>query len=369
MRVQTALVLGVAVLLTACGRGPAPTATAEQSASLLLAAEDLIVVNAGQMASGPVISGSLQPTIKADLRAEVSAVVMQVMKDNGDRVRRGDVLVRLDDTAIRDSLNSAKEAERAATQAFEQAQRQFDRLKTLSGSGAVSHQSLEDAEVRRNSSQSELAAARTRVAQAQQQLSRTEVRAPFDGVVSDRAANAGDTAQIGKQLLMVIDPASMRFEGFVSTEQIALVKVGNQVNFRVNGYPSEEFGGKVQRINPMASANTRQVEVQVQIDKTPINLVAGLFAEGRIKTQFRETLLLPETALVREGDNTFVWRLADKKLAKTSIQIGARDVRRGEYEIIGGIAAGESVIRFPQGALKDGVAVELSNASLANGGQ
>ena len=212
------------------------------------------------LASGPSITGTVQPERRADLRAEVSAVVMQVLKENGDHVRRGDVLVRLDDTAIRDSLASADEATRAANQAFDQAQRQLQRLQTLRGSGMASAQQLEDAEIRRNSAQSDLAAAKTRSAQAAQQLQRTLARAPFDGIVSERKVSAGDTAQIGKELLKVIDPASMRFEGLVSADRIGDVRVGQTVSFRVNGYGEQEFVGKVMRRNPAANATTRQVE-------------------------------------------------------------------------------------------------------------
>ena len=178
-------------------------------------------MNASARAAGPVITGSLQPERRADLRAEVSAVVLQVLKENGEPVRAGDLLVRLDDTAIRDSLASADEAVRAAAQAFEQAERQFQRLKTLQAQGMASTQALEDAEIRRNNAQSDLVGgASARVVQARQQLQRTEVRAPFDGVVSERKVSAGDTAQVGKELLKVIDPRSMRFEGLVSADRM-----------------------------------------------------------------------------------------------------------------------------------------------------
>ena len=164
---------------------------------LLLSAEDLMQLGMKTLASGPIITGSILPEKRADLRAEVAAVVVQVYKDNGETVRAGDLLLRLDDTAIRDSLGSAEEALRASTQAFEQAERQVQRQKTLQAQGMTSTQALEDAEVRRNNAQSDLVAARSRVVSARQQLQRTSVRAPFDGVVSERKASAGDTALIG----------------------------------------------------------------------------------------------------------------------------------------------------------------------------
>ena len=91
----------LALTLAACTKTES-TNPAKQT--LLLAPQDLITLQAGSLASGPPITGSIQPERRADLRAEVSAVVLQVYKDNGDMVHRGELLVRLDDTAIRDSL-------------------------------------------------------------------------------------------------------------------------------------------------------------------------------------------------------------------------------------------------------------------------
>ena len=250
------LIVLLPALLAGCGKGGgagSPAASQPRAAAsaptLLLAPEDLRTVALTDRAQGPVITGSIQPERRADLRAEVSSVVLTVLKDNGEAVRRGDLLVRLDDTAIRDSLTSADESVRALNQAFDQAERQVQRLKTLQAQGMTSLQALEDAEVRRNNAQSDLVAARARVVSARQMLQRTEVRAPFDGVVSGRLVSAGDTAQVGKELVKVIDPRSMRLEGLVSADRLHELKVGQKVAFRINGYPQGEFAGTVRRID------------------------------------------------------------------------------------------------------------------------
>src|SRR5439155_23804848 len=185
---------------------------------------------------------------------EVSSVVLQVLKENGEGVKKGDLLVRLDDTSIRDSLTSAQEGVRASAQALDQAERQLQRIKTLRSSGMASTQQLDDAETRRNNAQSDLSAAKARAVQARQQLQRTEVRAPFTGVISDRKVSAGDTAQIGKELVKVIDPTSIRFEGLVSDDKISSVKIGQPVNFRVNGHGQQELFGKVKRVDPAGNS-------------------------------------------------------------------------------------------------------------------
>ena len=357
--------LAIALALAACGKGagtPQKGANAAAGQPLLLAAEDIVTIRSSTLASGPVITGSVQPERRADLRAEVSAVVLQVLRENGDAVRRGDLLVRMDDTAIRDGLASAESASRAASQAFEQAERQFQRMTTLRTSGMASAQQLEDAEVRRNNAQSDVEGAKTRAVLARQQLQRTEVRAPFDGIVSDRKVSAGDTAQVGKELVKVIDPASMRFEGMVSADNIGAVKPGQAVSFRVNGYPDQEFTGKVRRVNPAANATTRQVEVLVDFtgDKQP--RLAGLYAEGHIETASAESLTLPATALVREGDKALAWQVQGGKIRKVTLALGEREPRTGDFVIRDGLAAGDLVIRHPSALLKDGQVVQAAGA-------
>jgi len=348
----------------AAGAASAPVADAASAPVLLLAAEDLRTVSLAGTAGGPVITGSVQPEKRADLRAEVAAVVTQVLKDNGEAVKRGDLLVRLDDTSIRESLQSADAGARAASQAFEQAQRQVERLKTLQAQGMTSAQALDDAEGRRNSAQSELVAARSRVVSAQQQLRRTEVRAPFDGVVSERKASVGDTAAIGKELVKVIDPRGMRFEGLISADRMDEVKVGQRVTFRINGFGDEEFAGTVQRIDATANATTRQVEVMVAFaEGAKAPRVAGLYAEGRIAGSGAAVARIADASVVRAGDNgqsTHVWRVKDGRLSKIAVQLGARDERTGEYELKGGLVDGDVVLRNPGSSLVDGQRIEMA---------
>ena len=351
----------VAIALSGCGKGPqASQKGGAPAAPILLSAEDVYTVRNSALASGPAITGSIQPERRADLRADVQAIVMKVAHENGDVVKRGELLVQLDDTAIRDALASAEAASRAAQQAHEQAERQFERMKTLRGSGMASAQQLDDAEGRRNSTQSDLEASKTRVVLARQQLQRTAVLAPFDGVVSDRKVSAGDTAQMGKELLKVIDPRSMRFEALVSAEHVGEVKAGQGVRFRVNGYGDENFAGRVRRVNPAANPTTRQVEVLVDFvgDKQP--KLAGLYAEGRIETESRASLTVPATAIVRDGDKASAWRVKQEKLQKVPVAIADRDVRSGDFVLKAGLQEGDQVVRYPNAGLKEGQPVQTA---------
>src|SRR5471030_1002638 len=381
---KTLLALAVASALVACGKsskepekaGASASATASKDgkdgkdgktaapAVLSLAPEDMLTIETNALASGPVITGSVQPERKADLRAEVSAVVLQVMKENGETVKKGDILVRLDETSIRDALNSADEATRAAQQSLEQTERMYQRQKTLLGSGMVSTQAMEDAETRRNNAASDLAAAKARSVSARQQLTRTSVRAPFDGIVSERKVSNGDTAAIGKELIKVIDPTSMRFEVLVSADKIGIVKVGQPVLFSVNGYPGQNFNGKVKRVDPAANAVTRQVEVLVEFAGNKEPRVAGLYAEGHVESATSSALMLPASAMVQAGDNNYAWRIqsgpSGAKLVKANLTIGTRDERTGLWQVNSGLTSGDMVVRVPGATFKDGQKVELS---------
>ena len=333
MPIRLSVILAAVMALAACSKGPEASQKGAASQPLILAAEDLHTIRNSALTSGPAITGSVQPERRADLRAEIPAIVLQVLKENGDAIHRGDLLVRMDDTAIRDGLASAEATNRAAAQAFDQAGRQLERMKTLRASGMTSAQAMEDAEIRRNTTQSELEAAKARVVLARQQLQRTEVRAPFDGIVSDRK---------------------------VSADQVGQVKPGQMVHFRVNGYGDQEFAGKVRRVNPAANPTTRQVEVLVDFVGEKQPKLAGLYAEGRVATESKSSLTIPASAVIRDGDKTSAWRVRNNKLQKVALAVAERDARSGDYVITGGLAEGDQVIRYPTTALKEGQSVQAS---------
>lgn len=355
-------VLLVVGLMHGCGKPVQSTETpANIPVTLSLVSADLLQITPGDLSRGPMISGSLQPVIKAELNAEVSGIVTQVFKDNGDLVKAGELLVQLDQTTYRDKLLSAQEAERSAEVTSDQATKQLRRMQSLNKQGLVTAELLESAEIKANQAQSDLASAKARLVEARQQLDRTAVRAPFAGVVALRKTSAGDTAQIGKALMVVIDPASMRFEGYIAADQVGQVKVGQSVSFKINGYQEQRFDGVVERINPAANESTRQVQLFVAIEQKK-DLVAGLYAEGFIAVANQQSLMVPPSVLVQEGDNSFVWQLVDQKLKKVQVKTGGRDPRWGTVEVLSGVHNGDQILLHPQGALTDGVQVTLNQA-------
>ena len=358
-------VLAVLTTMAGCTKSGANEGKDKLPPALQLAAEDKLVIGTSDYSSGPLVTGSVQAERRADLRAEVAAVVQQVFKENGEVVHKGDLLVRLDPTSIRDSLNSAEEAVRAARDTYAQADRQYQRQKTLQAEGMISQQALDDATNRRTTAQSDRVAAEARLVAARQQMDRTEARAPFDGIVSERQVSAGDTAQVGKALLKVIDPSSMRFEGYVSADQRANLRVGQMVDLKVNGLAQSQLEGKIRRIDVAADPVSRQVAVIIDfIDPRNAN-VAGLYGEGHVRTTSTAALMLGESDLQRDGDNAFAWVVKSGKLHRQPIKLGERDSRSGEFLVTSGLTAGDTLIRNPSRTLVEGTPVQASASASA----
>lgn len=362
----TVLAVMLALTLSACSKPEKPAAEAEVVTSLDLVSQDVLTIATSELSKGPMISGTLQPVIKAELNAEVGGIVTRVLKDNGDLVKSGEVLVQIDQTTFRDKLLSAQEAERSAHVAADQAAKQLKRMQQLNRQNLVTAEVLETAEIKANQTQSDLASAKARTVEARQQLERTEVRAPFDGVVAVRKVSSGDTAQVGKSLMVIINPSSMRFEGYIAADQVGSIKVGAPVSFKVNGYPGQRFDGEIERINPQANELTRQVQVFVKLREQSA-FVAGLYAEGFISVQQQQSVMLSPSSLVVEGDQQYVWLVQDNKLVKTQVETGSKDPRFGTVQVISGVSVGQQILRHPQGALKDGISVTIATETALAG--
>ncbi|HEX7122713.1 MAG TPA: efflux RND transporter periplasmic adaptor subunit, partial [Gemmatimonadaceae bacterium] len=276
---MTALVVAGA----ACGRSEAAAEGAPAGVSI--GTENIAVVAAESLSSGPAISGTLAAEREATIRAQVAGAVLQVMVDQGSHVTKGATLARIDDRALQDAFLSARSALTTAKNAAERARRDLERYERLAQAGAIAERDLETARLADASAQSQLADAQARFTLAQKQVEDAHVRAPFTGVVSERSVSEGDIVQPGAALFTVVDPSSMRYEAAVPAAQLGGVKVGAPVSFTVNGYPGNSFQGRVARISPSVDPSTGQVAIVISVPNTARRLVAGLFADGRIASE------------------------------------------------------------------------------------
>ena len=324
--------------------------------------ENIVVVVRGPLESGPAVSGSLTALHEARLRAEVSGRIVETPVLPGQAVRRGQLIARIDDSAIRESFLSARSAERVAQISLDDAQRDADRSAKLLAAGAVADRDLEQAKRSLAAGQAAYADAQSRLASAQQQMDRTRITAPFAGVVSEMPVNAGDVVQPGSPVATVIDPASMRFEGSVPAEEVALLRVGAPVQFTVKGYPGRTFTGQVERVNPSADPATRQVRVWVSVPNAKGALVGGLFAQGRVATTSRVALTAPISAVDERGISPSVMRVKQGTAQKVNVQLGARDPQSDEVEITSGLQAGDTLLVGAAQGLSEGTRVRVTPA-------
>lgn len=354
-----AVLLGL--LAVSCGGEPQTDGTEEDGGetAVVVSPENVVTIDSVEIASGPMISGSLQPDRVANIRAEVGGSVLATQAEPGQRVSRGTLLVRIDDTAIRDAFLSAQSAVTSAQQSEQLARRNLERAQRLADAGAIAERALEDARVGATTAAAQLADAQARFAQAQKQLAATTVASPMNGVVSERAVSAGDVVSPGTPLYTVVDPASMRLDASVPASQLGSIRLGAPVEFRVTGYTGRLFRGTVDRINPTADPQTGQIVISAAVPNEGGQLVGGVFAEGRVGTQVRTTLAAPMNAIQRTGQVASALRVSGGTVERVDVEIGIRDDQSEMYEITAGLQPGDTLLTGSAQGITPGTPVRI----------
>ncbi len=337
------VVIALIALLAITRRRP-QAAVAASTPVVELGRENIAVVARDTIRSGPAISGTLTPEDEATVRAEVSGAIVETYAEKGESVKRGQLLMRIDATALRDAVLSAQSAARSAKLALDNAQRDAERNQRLLEAGAIAPRDVEASQSALASAQAAYSDAQARLSTARQQLGYTQIRAPLAGVVSDRPVNAGDVVQPGTALITVVDPRSMRLEGSVPADQVSALRIGAPVEFAVNGYPGRAFTGHIERINPTADPATRQVRVYVSLPNAERRLVGGLFAQGRVATESHVGLVAPTSAVDERGLTPEVVRVSQGKAVRVPVELGLRDPEHDRIELRAGVTAGDTLL-------------------------
>jgi membrane fusion protein (multidrug efflux system) len=363
-RVAVALaVLPIALTSGACRRDPAQ-ATTTTPVAVQVGSENVARVSTEAISTGPLISGTLQAERDATVRAQAGGSVLQVTAAEGQSVRRGALLVRIEDQALTEAVRSAQSAVRSAEQALRVAEREAERSESLVRGGALAERELDTARNAVSAAQAQLEDARSRVASAGKQVDNLTVRSPIDGVVAARPVNTGDVVSPGSELYRIIDPRSMRLEAAVPSESLAAITVGLPVQFEVRGYPGQSFDGRIERISPTADPVTRQVSIFVTIPNTAGRLVAGLFAEGRVAQASRRALVVPLSAVnIDDPKAPWVLRVSGGQAERVPVTLGLRDDQTERVEITSGVAEGDRLLVGPARAMTPGTPLNLTGGS------
>jgi RND family efflux transporter MFP subunit len=355
----TATMLVALSAIVGC-KGTETTKAATTPIGMVVGPENIAIVKAEQLRSGPAISGNLEPEMQATVRAEIGGAILQTMAEQGDRVGAGASLARIDDAVLREAELAAKAQVTTAQNAAETAKRQVARNEALMKAGAIAERDLELVRNQLTGAESQLATAQAQLANAQKQLGKATIVAPFTGVVSARQVSAGDVVQPGGALYTIVNPSTMRLEASVPADQLSAVRVGAPVDFTVNGYPNRQFTGHVMRINPVADPSTRQVRIIVSLPNAGGVLVGGLFADGHVASEVRNAPVVPAAALDERGLKPFVMLIKNGVVTKAEVQLGIRDATTETVEVRAGLQAGDTILLGAARGISEKTPVKVS---------
>ena len=356
--------LPLTLALAGCSGGEAkdsePAASAAPAA-VQIGQENIVTVKRGVIVVGPMISGELRAEREATVRAELGGSMLQVTVEEGQPVRKGALLGRIDARSLGDTRQSAVSAVRSAENQLAVARREAERTEQLVTAGALAQRDVDVARNNVTSAEAQLADARSRLASADTSLADAVIRAPIDGIVSNRAVNAGDVVASGTELFTIIAPSSMRLEAAVPSADLRSLRTGATVLFTVRGY-DEPFEGRIERIAPQADPTTRQVPIFVSIPNSGGRLVAGLFAEGRVVAETVDGLVVPMNAVNTSGNAPWVLRVAKGAAEKVPVTIGLRDPHTEQLQIASGVNDGDILLRGASQGITPGTPVRVGGA-------
>lgn len=342
--------------------------------------------------------GSLFPYEEVTVSSEVEGKVEQVLADVGDRLVKGQALVKVAPLELQLSLeqqraalqqararlglpdggedikdvSEAAEVKKAAAD-LNDAEQKYRRAKSLNESGLLPRQDFDEAEARYKSARAthelalqqiqnlraQLAQYRASVALAQKKLTDSVIRAPFAGQVKERAVAPGQYLRVQTPVIVIVnmDPLRVRLE--VPEKMAGWIKVGQLVTITVEAYPDRSFTGKLSRLNPAVDQQTRSFEAEALIDNHEGLLKPGFFVKARIPSdKIERALVVPEEALLYAYGVYKVFAVEGDSVREAEVRLGDR--ANGSVEIIEGLKEGESVALPAKGQeLKEGVRIEV----------
>ena len=305
--------------------------------------------------------GSLRSRQGVMLRPEVGGRVKQILFSDGQRVRKGQLMVQFED-----QLQQAQVAQARAELSIAEANHK--RNQELVAQNFISQRSLDE-------SAAALEVSRAKLSLAQATLQRLQVLAPFDGITGLKQINVGDYLKDGADMVNVEDIDAVLLDFRLPERFQAKVRAGQKAQLTVDALPGRPFSAIVQAVDPLIEANGRSVGVRGCIDNRQQQLRPGMFARVNAVFGSRDNaLVIPEEAIIPQGGRTFVVKVVqgDKPDVRVServaVKVGLR--QPGKVEIVEGLAAGDTVVTAGHQRLqKDGTAVRVVDTPQAAGGK
>ncbi|ATE59224.1 efflux RND transporter periplasmic adaptor subunit [Thauera sinica] len=334
----------------AAGGGSPAAGQAVQGGPVLV---EVRAVELRPLADDVTAVGSLVSNESVVLRPEVAGRISAIRFREGAAVRKGDVLVELDAAVQRAELQQAQANLKLAEANSRRAEDLFARK-------FVSQSSLDTA-------RSQLEVARATSALAQARLERTQIRAPFAGVVGIRDVSPGDFVKDGDALVNIEDIATLKVDFRLPELYLERIRPGQTLEVASDVLPGETFAATVDAINPLVDAQGRAIALRAHLDNPKGRLRPGVFVRVRlILAQRTSVMVVPEEALVpAPGNVQFVYRVVDGKAQRAEVKTGVR--RDAMVEIVDGLSPGALVVTAGQLKLRDGAPVEVAQRGAGKG--
>lgn len=320
-------------ILSGCG-GSDPHAS--HAVSLPAAQVETGVVETGMLSRHTPVTGTLRARERASLAPKLTGEIVEMPVILGQSVAKGDLLAKVSAMEIASKLQQAQAG-------YDKARRDLQREEGLLKSGASTQELVNDL-----SDQLRMAKAATE--EAETMLSYTEIRAPFDGVITRKWMNEGDLATPGRPLVDIDNLGSLRIEADVPEALGSRLQVGLQMEVEI---PSAglRMKGEIEEIAPAADPQSRTFPVKMAISQEP-SLRSGQFARVLVPNDPVEAVWVPESALSRWGQIERVFVVEDGKLRMRIVKTGS--VIDGKVEVLSGLRGGETMVLKPDHTLRDG---------------
>ncbi len=366
--VAAVLAAGVgAAVLKDRAQKPAQAAQASAPATLEFLQSDITRVKQSDLRQILVASGSLRAINQAAVKAKVAGEVREVLVREGESVKAGQVLVRMDASEYQARQEQAKGALMAARGQLDIATKTRDNNKALLAKGFISQNAFDNAESQYRIALANVDSAKGALDVAQKSLGDTVIRAPISGLVSSRTIQPGEKVSADNRLLDVVDLHQMEMEAAVPTTDILNIRLGQDVQMTVEGL-STPLAGKVARINPSTQAGSRSILVYIQVDNPQGALRVGMFGEAQLTLAKKSGVLtVPQSAVQTNAGNNSVYVIENGKLEQKPVTLGIRgnDGEGAAVEVISGLYDGAHIVKSNLGNLRAGTLVRFANAANA----
>ncbi len=351
--------------LSAQRAAPAAPATPAPTAALELAPGDVITVRAQSLSLGLPVSGTLKATQTALVKARVAGELMDLVVREGDAVKAGQVLARLDPTEYQARWRQTQQQADAARAQMDIAQKQFDNNEALVKQGFISQTALQTSQMSLSGAKASYQSALAAADVARKALDDATLKAPIAGQVSQRLAQPGERLAIDARVLEIVNLGQFELEAALPAQDGASVRAGMQAQLQIEGL-EQPVTATVLRINPSAQAGSRSVLAYLGVAGRA-GLRQGAFAQGTLGTRTVQAVAVPLGVVRTDKPQPYVQVVDNGSVRHVAVTLGARAQVEGQtLVVVSDLPEGTQVLAASVGAMREGVPVKAAPAAAAS---